>query len=268
LTEFEYDAFGNLIFSYWKLKNGERSSKNQYVVNEKGQIIEKSRIFSDSITSGKQFEYNLCGKMTKVTFTRSDGVEGSASYHYDEHGKLEYADCMNFNGWLTGRIKYQYNKYDVIDKAVINKDNQHIGSIVFQYDIDGNLKIEKWNFNGLWEQTFLYEYIERPEKVFLASNPFIINNGFFQLEEEFYEYSDSGSGPSKYEYEKGKLVKKTFIRSDGLTTETVYKYDDTGKLLTSLRKYSDGKTAEFIYIFDENNRMIKRLFTRSDSTKA
>jgi len=264
VTEFEYDAFGNLVFSYWNLLNGKRSSKNRYVVDEKGYIIEKSRIFSDSINSQKQFEYNLCGKLLKETFSSSDGIEGLAIYHYDEHGNLTFADCRNYNGWLTGKIQYEYNRYEVIDKAVIKKDNEEIGTIIYQYDIDGNLKIEKWDFNGIWEQTFIYEYIDKPVKAHFSSNPFIITSGFYRVEEEYYEYSDGGSGPSKYEYENGKLVKKTYFRSDGLTTKTSYQYDDSGKLLSSKRQYSDGKTADFIYTFDENSRLTKRLYTRSD----
>jgi hypothetical protein len=264
ITEFEYDAFGHMVFSHWKLVNGERSSKNCYKINAAGQIIEKSRVFSDSITSRKQFEYNLCGKLVKETFSRSDGAEGLAVYHFNEHGKLAYTDCKNYNGWFTGIIKYKYNVYEVIDEAVINKDNQEIGTIVYQYDIDGNLKVEKWDFNGLWEQTFIYEYIDKPEKVNCSPNPYVINRGFYQVEEEFYEYTDGGSGPSKYEYTDGRLVKKTFVRSDGLTTETSYQYDDNGNLLSSLRKYSDGKTADFTYTFDKNDRMTKRSFTRAD----
>jgi hypothetical protein len=265
ITEFEYDAFGNLVFSYWKLLNGKRNSKNRYVVNEEGQIIKKSRIFSDSISSKKQFEYNLCGNLVKETFSRSDGIEGLATYHYDEHGNLTFAYCKNYNGWFTGKIQYKYNNYEVIYEAVIQKDDQDIGKIVYHYDIDGNLKIEKWDFNGQWEQTFIYEYIDRPQKIHFSSNPFIINNGFYRVEEEYYEYTDGGSGPSQYEYENGKLVKKIFNRSDGLTTETSYRYDDSGRLLSSNRQYSDGKTADFKYTFDENDRLTLRSFIRSDS---
>ena len=264
LTEFEYDAFGNMKFSKWKLLNGERNSVNRYILNEDAQIIEKYRIFSDSISSKQVYAYNLCGKMVSESFSRSDGTEGVANYIYDEHGKLACVDCQNFNGWFTGKIVYVYNAYDVIDEAIIQKGDQTIGEITYQYDINGNLKIEKWDFNGLWEQALVYDYIEVPKRVYASSNPFIINSGFYKVEEEYYEYSGGGSGPSLYEYDNGKLIKKVFTRSDGLTTETTYKYNDAGLLISSLRKYSDGKTADFYYLFDSDNRMTKRWFKRSD----
>lgn len=233
-------------------------------MNGKSEIIEKNRVFSDSISSRQTFEYNLCGKILKESFSRSDGVTGHVIYDYDEHGKLISAHCQKMNGWFTGNIQYLYNSYDVLNEAIIQRDNQIIGSITYQYDINGNLLLEKWDFNSLWEQIFIYEYIEPPDKVFLSSNPFIVNSGFYRIEEEFYSYEGGSEGPSEYFYTGNKLIEKTFGRSDGLKTVTRYQYDDSGILLTSNRIYSDGTTAEFFYTFNDNRQLTRRWFKRSD----
>jgi hypothetical protein len=264
ITHFEYNAFGQLAFSMWKNFNEERSSVNRYTLNEKREIIEKNRLFSDSISSTQTFEYNLCGKILKESFFRSDGVTGEVIYNYDEHGKLRSAHCQKMNGWFTGIIQYVYNSYDVLDEALIQRDKQTIGTISYQYDINGNLLLEKWDFNSLWEQIFIYEYIEVPDTVFLYSNPFLVNLGFYRIEEEFYTYEGGGEGPSEYLYSGEKLVEKTFHRSDGLNTVTRYQYDDSGILLSSNCVYSDGKTAEFFYTFNDNRQMTRRWFKRSD----
>lgn len=264
ITHFEYNAFGQLALSRWKNFNEERSSINKYTLNNKGEIIEKAREFSDSISSIQTFEYNLCGNILKESFSRSDGISGEVIYQYGEHGKLRSAHCEKMNGWFTGNIQYVYNSYDVLDEAIIQRDDQTIGSINYQYDINGNLLLEKWDFNGLWEQLFIYEYIEVPDTVFLYSNPFLVNSGFFRIEEEFYSYNGGNEGPSKYLYAGNKIIEKTFERSDGLTTITHYHYDNSGILLSSDRVYSDGKTAEFFYTFNDNHQLSRRWFRRSD----
>jgi hypothetical protein len=264
ITEFEYNALGQLAFSRWKNLSGERSSINRYESNSKGEIIEKTRLFSDSISSRQSFDYNLCGKILKENFSRSDGVTGQVIYSYNEHGKLESASCQQMNGWFTGNIEYIYNSYDVLDEATVLRENKKIGKIIYQYDINGNLILEKWDFNGTWEQILVYEYIEVPNTIYASSNPFIVNSAYYRIKDEYYSYEGGSEGPSSYLYLENKLVKKIFQRSDGLTTETHHQYDELGLLLNSTRNYSDGKTAEFFYTFNDKDQMTRRWFKRSD----
>jgi hypothetical protein len=264
VTDFEYDALGHLVFSRWRLLNGKKRSSNRYVLDANTQLIEKHRLFSDSIRSHQEFSYDLCGKLLQETYSRSDGIKGDVQYRYDDHGKLVGAECRNMNGWFTGNILYSYNLYGVMDRAIIRKEKEKVGEIEYQYDINGNLKLERWDLNGEWEQLFLYEYVKVPGIVYASPDPFIVNSGFYRVETEFYEYTNGGSGPSIYEYEEGKLVKKTYSRSDGLSTETAFKYDDGGILLNASRKYSDGKTADIFYAFDAQRRMIRKWFERTD----
>lgn len=162
VTEFEYDTDGNLLASAWRLLSGERSSDNQYVLDHKGLMVEKRRIFSDSITTKQIFQYNRCRRLLKETYTCSDGREGEVVYTYNDHGKLLEADCHNLNGWFTGKILYDYNAYDVLYHADILKEDKIIGEIIYEYDINGNLRMEKWDFKGTWQQTFVYDFVRSP----------------------------------------------------------------------------------------------------------
>jgi len=264
ITDFEYDALGQLTISRWKQLTEERSSINRYTLNDKGEITEKNRVFNDSVFSKQTYVYNLCGKILKETFSRSDEISGKVIYSYNEHGKLVSAACKRMNGWFTGNIEYVYNFYDVLDEALIQKDNKNIGKISYQYDINGNLILEKWDFNGTWDQVFIFEYIAVPDTVYSSSNPFIVNSAYYRIEDEYYSYEGGSEGPSSYLYSGNKLIKKTFRRSDGLTTETHYHYDELGVLLNSTRIYSNGKTAEFFYTFNDKDQMTRRWFKRSD----
>lgn len=267
ITDFEYDAFGNLVFSRWKLLNGERNSLNRYELNQKGDVVRKHRIFSDSLRSSTEFTYDPIGNLSGERWNRSDGISGKVDYHYNEKGVLQFETCLNMNGWLTGRINYLYNSYDVIYEAHIQRGDERIGKITFQYDINGNLVSEKWYFNGNWAQTFRYEYVPIRAIPVTSANPYIRSSPFYRVAGEYYDFNGEISGPSEYSYVDGMLNKKIFNRSDGLTTKTSYQYDEIGRLKRGTRLYSDGMKAEFFYEFDSTQRMVRRWFNRSDGLK-
>ena len=165
VTDFEYDAFGNLALSRWKVLNDERHSINRYILNRNGQMIEKNRIFSDSVTSGQEYFYDPCGNLLRETYSRSDGMTGAVQYLYDEQGNLIESNCRNKDGWFTGNVVYSYNSYDIMDQARILKNDKPVGEIEYQYDINGNLKLEKWTFDDEWEQVYIYEYFKVPDTI-------------------------------------------------------------------------------------------------------
>ena len=264
ITDFEYDAFGNILFSRWRLLNGERSSLNRYDVNILGNPILKIRDFSDSLRTSQEFIYNLCGRLIKETWSGSEGITGVVEYFYNENGTLLYADCWNMNGWFTGRIDYLYNSYGILYEAHISRDAEVLGGITYVYDINGNLIIEKWKLDESWEQTFSYKYIQILDNQFVSSNPFIRTSPFFRVSGEYYDYNGELSGPSIYEYDHGKLLGKIFNRSDGLSIRIAYYYDLQGILRKADRVYSDGKKEEFYYEYDSARRMIRKWYNRSD----
>ena len=248
----------------WELEDGSRWSENYHKYDDNGNMIRKERTFSDSLITLQTFKYDLNNHLIHETFARSDGVNGIVDYIYSD-GKLKEADCKGLNGWFHGRIIYNYNKSNDPVSAELRSGDQKVGEIIFSYNIHFQLIKEVWNFNTGFSQTFIYEYIDTKHIHYRSSNVFIRENYPWRIEEEKYEYSGQVGGPSYYIYnDSGKLVEKTFVRSDGLKTAADFYYLDNGLLKESLRHYSDGKTGTFQYTYSSDNNLTYRSFEKSD----
>lgn len=268
VTTFFYDDNGLMTKARWELLDGSRYSENYLSLNKRGQVIRKYREFSDNLTSDNWYEYDDDGNLIGEKFERSDGNTGTTQYIYDENNKRTKADCDGLNGWFFGDIDYNHNDEGRIVSADITRDGENIGTIAYTYNEHDSLETEIWDFGGEWGQTFRYEYEEyqMPQRInYTSANVFIANPDKYRVKIENYDYNNEQGGPSYYEYETGgKLVKKTFERSDGLKTETTFEYNDIGLLLKSYRAYHDGKTGTFEYVYNGNRKLIERLFKRSD----
>jgi YD repeat-containing protein len=265
-----YDDNGVLSTAYWTTLDSSRHSYNWYTYDKFGNMVKKYREFSDSLVSTNLYAYDDNQNMIFESYERSDGVAGTAAYAYNADGKAIKAICKGLNGWFHGNITYEHDSTGSKIKGNITKDREAVGSIIYEYDEHGYMTREYWAFNQGWNQNFIYEY-EKVEvstlKSYTSSNVFITNTKEFQLVSENYDYNGETGGPSTFEYDKnGKLVKKTFTRSDDFKTETTFEYDDNGFLTKSYRNYSDGRTAEFGYEFNWNRLMTRRIFQISDGT--
>ena len=263
VTTFIFDKNNMLYKAIWELTDSSRSSVNLYTLNG-GNISLVNRKFSDGLTSKKQYEYSDKGKVIAEYFTRSDSVEGMAKYQYDENNRLVRLICERQNGWFTGEIRYTYNNEGKREKANIFRDNAEIGIITYTFSPEGNLLKEEWDFNGQWKQVFTYRYILKDCNPWINSNPLLSIPCEYQLTGENYDYSNQSGSPSYFKYDSGRLVEKTFKRSDGLETITGYEYDDNRRLVRSFRQYSDSKTAEFTYHYNTRDQIIEKIFNRSD----
>lgn len=158
LTTFFYNEDGVMHQAHWEILDGSRSSENYYTYDEKGNLIKKYRKFSDGITSTQLYEYDEKGNLISEHFNRSDGVTGTTNYEYDKYEKLVKANCNGLAGWFYGVITYEYDANEIKRKGIIKRDGKHIGAIYFEYDMEGNLIKEYWEFPDSWSQTFMYEY--------------------------------------------------------------------------------------------------------------
>jgi cobalamin biosynthesis Mg chelatase CobN len=158
LTTFLYHENGVMHQAHWELLDGSRSSENYYTYDEEGNLIEKYREFSDSITSTQLYEYDENGNLISEHFNRSDGVTGTTNYEYDKYEKLVKANCNGLAGWFYGVITYEYDANEIKTKGIIEKDEERIGTIYFEYDETGILIKEYWEFPDSWSQTFMYKY--------------------------------------------------------------------------------------------------------------
>jgi hypothetical protein len=259
VTHFLYSLENKNYKAKWKLLDESRYSINYHFLNENGNLIRKYREFSDSITSNNFYKYDSDGNLIEDYFERSDKLKGIVWYKYNNGKKIE-AECRGLNGWFFGFIYYEY-KDDNLIKGILIQDGKDFGIINYTYNSDGKLLKEFWDF-GNWNQTFNYEYeniIEKTPRFYSYSSPLLNATKEFLVKEENYNWNNEMGGPSFYEYQGTKLVRKVY-RYDSLETITTYEYDENGLLMKSFRNYSDGRRAEFSYHYNENNQLVRKLF--------
>jgi hypothetical protein len=158
ISVFEYGDDGRLAKSIWRLLDNSRSSQNYYKYDINGNIIEKYREFSDSITSTETFEYDLDKHLISEMFVRSDGFTCSEKYEYDTEGRVVKANYKNYHGWFNGYISFTYMDAGLVREGKIIEDDKEIGFINFKYDSGDRLIEEYWEFSGNYNQTFTYKY--------------------------------------------------------------------------------------------------------------
>ncbi len=264
-TYFMYNYNNDLYKGYWELDNKKRSSVNNYVHDDNGNLITAFREFSDSLTSFELFEYDSLGRKIAESFFRSDSLNGSATYVY-LNLELHKVHFNNYKGWLNGELEIIYGKNNKKSSGLITKQSIQIGTVNYEYDSNNNLVKEFWDFNGKWSQIFTYEYEKVNNDKNYFSNPFLTNSSNSKLVKEDYTFNDDMGGPSHYKYnDAGLLIEKTFIRSDSLSTVTNYIYDEERRLISSLRKYSSTKIAKFTYNYDEKDNLLLRNFYMNDT---
>lgn len=257
-TTFDYDREGILWRAFWCLNDSSRYSVNQYACSEEGKLITAFRNFSDGSTTYELFSYDGQGQKASETFRRSDGVSGEASYTYEE-GRLTSALFKKYKGWLSGKLLISYNARGKKSSAVLLKNDTLIATLSYNYDSAGNMETEYWDFCGKWFQKFSFSYEKTNTRRLYYTSPFVGNLNGYRIKAEDYSYNGEKGGPSLYEYNPdGLLVAKRFIRSDGISTETQYYYDDGGKLSRSVRLFTNGQREEFRYTYDHNENLIFR----------
>ena len=266
ITTFYYDLMGNNYMAHWQLEDSSRSSLNYHSLDINGNMIRKSRIFSDDIESEQEFKYDEAGRLVSEDFKRSDGVGGTTDYIFDENGTLVMADCRGLNGWFHGEIHYTYEG-GIRTGADIIREKDSIGTIQYSYDGD-RLVYEYWDINDDWNQTYDWEYSKATPKTFTSSNVFIHESEWFRIEKEYYDYNGQTGGPSYYYYdEDNRLTNKEFVRSDGLITMTGYEYDSTGKLRYSYRAFDGGDTTVFHYWYGIHRELLVRTWEHPDGSR-
>ena len=158
ISVFEYGDDGSLSHSAWRLLDNSRSSQNYYKYDVNGNIIEKYREFSDSITSTETFEYDSDDHLLAESFVRSDGFTYGVRYEYNNDGRVVNAYWKNYHGWFNGYISFAYNDAGLVRKGKIIEEEKEIGFINFKYDSRDRLIEEYWEFSGNYNQSFIYEY--------------------------------------------------------------------------------------------------------------
>ena len=268
-TFFDHGENGLIERALWELESGERYSLNVYAYDERGRLIEKAREYSDHKDTVQLYRYDDRNRLVAEEFLQGDISKGVTTYEYDARDRIALIRCHAYNGWIEGTITIRYDDKGLRTGAELIQEGKAAARIAYEYDDTGDLTSETWEFASGWEQTFRYRYDMKAGTsgvVYASPNPFVVN-GTEPVRREDYTYGDKVGGPSSYRYgESGKLLEKTYERSDGLTTRTFYLFGTDGLLLRALRSCSDNTSALFRFRYDTDRRMTSKEFFASDGS--
>ncbi len=269
-TFFDHGRTGRIERALWELESGERYSLNLYAYDEQGRLIRKTREYSDHKDTVQIYRYDGENRLSSEEFVLGDVSKGMTTYEYDARGRLAIMRCHAYNGWIEGTITIRYGAGGLRSGAELVQEGKTVAGIAYEYDDKGDLTRETWKFASGWEQTFRYRYdmkARTSDVVYTSPNPFVVN-GSEPVRREDYRYGKKIGGPSLYRYGvPGKLLEKTFERSDGFKTSTFYFYGTDGVLLRAFRRHSDNQNALFRFRYDEARRMTSKGFFASDGSR-
>lgn len=267
VTFYDYSEKGLCETAIWELENGQRYSINFQFYDQNNNMIKKVREYSDHKNTVQLYNYDENNRLISEEFFLRDTSKGVTTFEYDDQNKVVLIRCKNYNGWVNGTIKLEYNDKGQKIAGELTQKEEQAAVINYEYDDYGNLVKEVWDFNKEWQQEFNYIYEMESDSGlinFTSPNPYVINPQK-PIKREEYKYGDKISGPSFYKYDSnGKLIEKIYERSDGFKTNTFYIYSNNGILLRAFRRYSNGKNALFKFTYNENRRITKKDFFTND----
>ena len=259
-TWYHYDTRGHLSLSVWMLEDGSRHSINRFTYTPEGKLRTKDRVFPDGITATTTFTYDSRGRLIREAFRRSDGQKALMEHTYDALGgqRLE-SRGSRVPGWPDLVWRHESRGQRDTHTTLLHQGKK-VGTQTRTWAPDGLSCVETLTL-GAFSQTLTTcleaEGVQDPPAL---TNPLFVCQPGWRIQAENYTYSDESGGPSTYRYDaRNRLEEKTFTRSDGLRTRTLYLVSPSGRLRVSVRQGQAGKALIFTYAYDEQGRLIQRL---------
>ena len=182
LTEFRYDAAGNLLYA-WKGIDLEEVSESSFAYNGFGAKTSETAQYDDDISQTTTWTYD--GSGNKLTQTHGDTT---LTYTHDGLGRIKTIDRTNsqivsyaYMGKNTESISYpepdvvQSFGYDDLGRITgvssVDTDSQPILDFVYDYDNVGNRESVKYNHlsTPVWDR-YYYDTLNRLRKVEYAQS--------------------------------------------------------------------------------------------------
>lgn len=163
ITEYNYSDEDNLIWEFSYDSSGTSlEDKTQYILDEKGNLIEKNRYINEILEFYTIYEYKADKLISETMFSLSDATNIDSNNSYDEDMRITYSYNPDGNlllekqvfsrGRITEIHDYEYDN-TLLSKEIISIDEEQ--PLVYSYRYDNlNRVIEKNGSNGFTERYY------------------------------------------------------------------------------------------------------------------
>lgn len=240
------------IEKFGKIQKGEEVDKLLSIFNEKGNFTERIYSKNGKIDSKQTYIYNDKGNIIEQKEYDSDGnLKLQTTYNYDDNGnKIEE---NTFGGYQTQKTTYKYDDKRREVESLITLSFQGINGsaelrITKEYDQKGNIIEEKnYNNHNKLSSKGIYTYDERGNKI---KEIFINLDSKKPEEKNIYIYDKNNN----------KIEVQKYI-SENLSEKTTIKYDEKGNILEEhITDFNIKTSFKIVYKNDKTGNPIEKVY--------
>lgn len=130
----------------------------KYRYDKFGKLIESFRNYSDGSKNIFTYQYDEDDNLILRTSYKNEKIVGYESYFYDSSGQLKKAYYQNYDNWITGDIKFNYDETGKLTTGIFISPKGFSADIFFKYDKNECLSEIEWMFSfGKFQRySFIY----------------------------------------------------------------------------------------------------------------
>lgn len=156
-STFAYDKNGKLLEKIFTRSDGLKTKTN-FEYDNGGRLTKSFRQYSDKSKGIFSYHYNSNDQIIEKSFEKPDGYKSYEIFAYDAHGNLRFARYDKMDGWLTGNIIFELDRYDRIKNGKFKADEGFEAQINFDYDKNDLVTKIHWIFSFGKTQTYTFGY--------------------------------------------------------------------------------------------------------------
>ena len=244
------------IEKFGEIEKGEEVDKLLSIFNEMGNFTERIYSKNGKIDSKQTYIYNDQGNIIDKKEYDSDGnLKLQTTYNYDDNGnKIEE---NTFGGYQTQKTTYKYDDKGREVESLMTLSFQGINGsaelrITKEYDQKGNIIEEKnYNNHNKLSSKGIYTYDERGNKI---KEIFINLDSKKPEEKNIYIYDKNNN----------KIEVQEYI-SENLSEKTIIKYDEKGNILEEhITDFNKNMSFKIVYKNDKIGNPIEKIYYNNE----
>src|SRR5690606_26568819 len=107
--------------------------------DQNNNMIKKVREYSDHKNTVQLYNYDENNRLISEEFFLRVTSKGITTFEYDDQNKVVLNRCKNYNGWVNGTIKLEYNDKGQKIAGELTQKEEQAAVINYEYDDYGNL---------------------------------------------------------------------------------------------------------------------------------